>query len=64
MTKQEFYSLKEVAEILNLAEITVRRMVKRGSIKAHTFGRVYRISREDLDEFIRACRELGRSGRS
>jgi len=57
MAKQEFYSLKEVAEILNLAEITVRRMVKRGIIRAHTFGRVYRISRKDLNEFIKASRD-------
>ena len=42
----------EVAEKLNLSEKTIRNLIDSGELEAHKFGRVYRISEEQLENFI------------
>lgn len=42
----------EVAEKLNLSEKTIRNLIDSGELKAFKFGRVYRISEEQLNNFI------------
>lgn len=49
----ELLTITEVARMLNLHEITVRRHIKQGKLKALKVGRRIRIRREDLDEFIK-----------
>lgn len=46
----------EVAERLNLSEKTIRNLIDSGELKAFKFGRVYRISEEQLNNFINQSR--------
>lgn len=46
----------EVAEKLNLSEKTIRNLIDSGELKAFKFGRVYRISEEELNNFIERSR--------
>ncbi|MCL5439038.1 MAG: helix-turn-helix domain-containing protein [Patescibacteria group bacterium] len=43
---------KEVAELLKLNILTVYAYIRKGKLNAIRFGRSYRISNEDLNEFI------------
>lgn len=49
----ELLTISEVAKMLNLHEITIRRHIKQGKLKAVKAGRSVRIRREDLEEFIK-----------
>jgi excisionase family DNA binding protein len=52
--KKTILTVKEIAELLSVSKLTVLRAIKDGKIKAFRFssnGR-YRISNEDLEEFI------------
>lgn len=49
----ELLTINEVAKMLNLHEITIRRHIKQGKLKAFKVGRKVRIRREDLEEFIK-----------
>lgn len=42
------YKIKQVAEIFNCHENTIRNMIKDGRIKASKFGGEYRISEEEV----------------
>jgi len=48
------FTLKEAAEYLELAEITVRRLVKSGKINFSRVGKNYVISIDDLRAFKRS----------
>ena len=50
------YTTAEVAERLNLSEKTIRNLIDSGDLKAYKFGRVYRISEEQLNNFIKQSR--------
>ena len=54
---KQFYSIAEVADLLNVHERTIRRWIDQGDIVAHRFGRQLRISRADLEAFVRLRRE-------
>ena len=45
-------TLKEVGEILRISETTLRCWVDNGILKGYKFNREYRVSKEDLEEFI------------
>ena len=45
-------TLKEVEEILRISETTLRCWVDTGILKGYKFNREYRVSKEDLDDFI------------
>ena len=47
-----YYTTKGVCEKYNLNEIIVRRWLKSGKLKSIKVGHQYRISQENLDEFI------------
>lgn len=49
----ELLTVNEVAKMLNLHEITIRRHIKQGRLKAVKVGRQVRIRREDLEEFMK-----------
>jgi excisionase family DNA binding protein len=55
--REQFFTLQEVAQQLHLSEETVRRYIKSGKIPAILLGGRYRISRTDLQEFIRSSRK-------
>ena len=52
-----FYSVAEVADLLNFNERTIRRWIDQGDLIVHRFGRELRISRADLETFVRLRRE-------
>lgn len=57
MTKEdEYYTIKEVAEILKVAYLTVYRWVRDEKIKAYQLGKEYRIKRDDLDKFMESSK--------
>ena len=43
-----FYSTKEIAQMYNLTETTIRSFIQRGQLKATKFNRVYMITEADL----------------
>jgi excisionase family DNA binding protein len=49
---KEFYTAEELAEILQVAPITIRRMAKRGEISFYLIGKQQRFSREDFLRFL------------
>ena len=52
MEKPVVYTVKEVADILKVSTRTVKRMIKRGDIKAVKLGGTVRIRREALEEAL------------
>lgn len=53
---KEFYTAEEIAEILQVAPITIRRMAKRGEIAFHLIGKQQRFSREDFLQFLESSK--------
>ena len=45
--------MQQVADELQLHPETIRKMIKRGKLKAYTIGKSYRISDEDVEKFIK-----------
>lgn len=52
MMNKNFYTTKDVATLLNISEYTVRKKIRDGEIKA-SGGKSYRISKEDLETYIK-----------
>jgi excisionase family DNA binding protein len=51
-----FLSVAEVATLLGLSVRHLRREIVEGHLTVHRFGKAVRISREDLDAYVRARR--------
>ncbi len=49
-----FLTVKEVADLLNYDERTIRRWISAGALEAHRPGRQWRIARDALDVFLAA----------
>lgn len=52
----KFMTIKEIADILKLDKMTIYRYVKRGTLKAHLFGKEYRIKESDFEDFLKEAR--------
>lgn len=50
---QLFYNIYETADILGVHERTVRRLIKDNELKAFKVGRIWRISREAIEELTK-----------
>lgn len=50
----EYLTTKEVAEKLNLALSTVTYYIRQGELKATKLGRGYRITEDDIKEFVKS----------
>lgn len=48
----QLLTVQEVAKILRLNPLTVYGYIRAGKIRAAKFGRSYRVSQEDLQDFI------------
>ena len=48
----KLYSVKEVAEILDMNPETIKRYIHREELKAYKIGREWRIKVSDLEEFV------------
>ena len=51
---EEWLTIEECAKAIRVSGMTVRRLVARGELKAHRFGRQWRIHRRDWEGFVRA----------
>jgi excisionase family DNA binding protein len=49
---RHYFSLLEVALHLSVSEMTIRRAVKAGRLKATIIGRKYRVSQEAINAFV------------
>jgi excisionase family DNA binding protein len=54
--EKEFYTAEELADILQVAPITIRRMAKRGEISFYLIGKQQRFSREDFLQFLESSK--------
>ncbi len=48
----EFYTTKEVAEMLKVTKKTINQYVRKGKIKAIDMGNKYRFTKEQIEEFV------------
>lgn len=49
---KEYYTLHEVADLLSCHYQSIRTWIRVGKLKAVKIGRVYRVSREAIEEFV------------
>ena len=48
----ELYTIPEVAKMLRVNQVTVNRMIKRQELRAYKFGKVYRISKNEVEDYL------------
>ena len=48
----KFYTIKEIADALRVSEKSVRRKIESSELSAHKFGRLWRISEQDLKAYF------------
>lgn len=49
----EFYSTRQIAKIVGLKTITIRRWIDRGLLPAYKLGKELRVSKKDFDQFLK-----------
>ena len=54
MENNSFYTVEQVAELLQVHWQTVLNYIKNGKLKALRLGKGYRITKDDLDKFIKS----------
>ncbi len=52
----EFYTVAQLARLLQLTEMTIYRMVHRGELPCYSIGRVKRFRYGDVEAFLKRCR--------
>lgn len=52
----EFYTVAQLARLLQLTEMTIYRMVHRGELPCYSIGRVKRFRHNDIEAFLKRCR--------
>lgn len=50
----EFYTVKEIADILKVNRVTIQRWCKTGEIPAVKIGKSYRIEKKDFERWYHA----------
>lgn len=53
----EFYTVGQLAELLQLTPMTIYRMVRRGELACHAIGRIKRFRRDDIETFLENSRQ-------
>jgi len=53
LNKDQLLTVKEVAEYLNVHELTVRRHLESGKLKGYKVGNRWRIKRVDLEAYLK-----------
>ena len=59
-SQREFYTVSQLADLLQLTEMTIYRMIHRGELPCYVIGRNKRFRASDLDTFLAACRQPAR----
>jgi len=62
MLSKQFLTVKDVAELLKVGDVTVRRWIRGGNLRAIALGREWRIAPADLEDFLRRHETVGRPG--
>ena len=52
MSQEQYQTVKDVADLLKVSEVTVRRWIKDGELRAIDIGKGWRIGPGDLDTFL------------
>jgi len=55
----EYLTPEQVAETLQITVATIRRYIRDGKLKASKLGRVYRVSRAEVERFMRELETQG-----
>ncbi len=58
---KEFYKVKELAKILQVTDMTIYRLVRRGELPCYNIGRAKRFRRDDVEAFLDDCRAGGKN---
>ncbi|MBU8934159.1 MAG: helix-turn-helix domain-containing protein [candidate division Zixibacteria bacterium] len=58
--EKEFYTVKELAALLELNQYTIYRMVDRGELPVHIIGNSKRFRRSDVEDYLSRVRGLGK----
>ena len=53
---REFYTVSQLADLLQLTQMTIYRMVNRAELPCYSIGRVKRFRHRDIEEFLDSCR--------
>ena len=53
----EFYTVGQLADLLQLTPMTIYRMVRRGELACHAIGRIKRFRRGDVETFLKNSRQ-------
>jgi excisionase family DNA binding protein len=59
MNDDEMLTSEEVAAFLKVTPATVRRWIREGQLEGYEFGKVWRVSRKQLSEFMDKNRGKG-----
>ena len=54
----DIVTIKQLAEFLQVSDLTVKRAIKSGSLKAFKVGRDWRVEREKVIEWLKVKKEL------
>ena len=57
--EKEFYTVKELAELLAVNPMTIYRLIDRGELPVHTIGRAKRFRRSDIEDYLQRVRTIG-----
>jgi len=49
---EEFYTTRQIAKLLDLKTVTIRRWIQKGQLKAYKLGKGIRISKKDFENFL------------
>ena len=52
----EYYTAKDVADMLKVNIMTIYRYIKAGRLQAHKIGKDFRIEKSELERFLKATR--------
>lgn len=52
MNDREWFSILEVADWLRVHQVTIRKLIKKGSIKSHRIGSAIRFRKSDIEDYL------------
>ena len=55
-TISQFLTIDDVANALQLSTRQIHRLIRKGELDAHKFGRLWRISPNNLEAYVERCR--------
>lgn len=61
MLTRQFLTVREVADLLKVGEVTVRHWIKSGELRAIDVGREWRIAPGDLEHFLQRHATIAQS---